>query len=484
MPTTSSDLYIDGRFSPSVSGDTRAATSPGSGETIAEVAWGDTEDAARAVDAARRAARGWARTLPIERAALCERVVEQIQANRQELIRMLSLDQGKPLAEAADEVAELITYFRMAAADAVAPQGFVPHTTDASRAGLVQRVPLGVVGIVTPWNWPYTMAAELLAPALAAGNTVVWVPAPTTAACSVLLARLIAEAEPPPGVFNFVPGDGPVVGNAVVSNRQVSAVGFIGSVATGARIAAAASGKVQLLELGGNGPMVILEDADLDLVVPAILESAFLCAGQSCTAGERFLVHRGLHDALTERLVGAVEAEIRLGDPFAESTTMGPVNNPGVAEKMDRHVGDALAKGAKALTGGERSRAEATDLYWPPTVLDAVNAGMEVAIEETFGPVVPLITFDTEAEALAALSDGPHGLLASIFTDDLAHGLALADQTESGWVNINLSTNVWESHLPFGGRSGTASGIGRVGGRFAMEAFSEPKTILYKTWSR
>ncbi len=221
---------------------------------------------------------------------------------------------------------------------------------------LVSRVPLGVVGVISPWNWPYTMGAEVFAPALAAGNVIVWVPAPTTTACSALLAEVIAEAGLPAGVFNFVPGPGPVVGDALAGHPGVAGIGFVGSVATGGLVAARAAGKTQLLELGGNGPMVILEDADLELAADAALEAAYLCAGQSCTAGERFLVHAAVRDEFVERVVAATRERVRLGDPFDPQTTMGPLNNEATAAKFDRHVGDAVAQGARICCGGRRGR--------------------------------------------------------------------------------------------------------------------------------
>jgi succinate-semialdehyde dehydrogenase/glutarate-semialdehyde dehydrogenase len=256
-------------------------------------------------------------------------------------------------------------------------------------------------------------------------------------------------------------------------------VGFIGSVATGASVAARAAGKTQLLELGGNGPMVILEDADLGLAAEAALEAAYLCAGQSCTAGERFLVHSAVRAEFTERVVALTKDRIRLGDPFDPGTTMGPLNNEPTAAKFDAHVGDAVARGARVCWGGGRAAGFATPLYAEPTVLDGVTVDMEIAREETFGPVVPVIEVDSAERALELTNGSPYGLTAAVFTGDLERGLAFAERARTGWVNINASTNLWETHLPFGGRAGSVSGRGRVGGRFAMETFTEPKTVLY-----
>jgi succinate-semialdehyde dehydrogenase/glutarate-semialdehyde dehydrogenase len=470
-------LYVGGAWIRGGAG-TMPATSPSTGERFAEVAVADLDDVDRAVEAARFAAAGWAALSAFERAACCESLAGSVRLHRDELARALAQDQGKPLfAEAYGEVDELSEYLHMAAEDAKRLEGVLPPSTSAEARVLVSRVPLGVVGVVSPWNWPYTMGAEVFAPALAAGNTVVWVPAPTTAACSGLLAEVIAEGGLPPGVFNFLPGPGPVVGDGVVSHPGVDAVGFIGSVATGRKVARRAAGKTQVLELGGNGPMVVLEDADLGLATEAALEAAYMCAGQSCTAGERFLVHASVRAEFVERVVAATVERVRLGDPFDASTTMGPLNNEGNASKFDQHVADAREAGATVCCGGARAHDRPTRLFAEPTVLDGVRLDMLVARDETFGPVVPVIEISSDADALEITNGSPFGLTAAVFTDDLERGLAFAEAARVGWVNINASTNLWEAHLPFGGRSGSVSGRGRVGGRSLLEAFTEPKTI-------
>jgi len=456
------------------------AVSPATGEAFASVAVASPADVDDAVAAAGAAGPAWAALSAFERAACCRAVAAAIEGRAGDLARALAEDQGKPLeAEARDEVSELAEYFRMAAEDAIRLAGGAPPSTSASRRVLTLRVPLGVVGVISPWNWPYTMGAELFAPAMAAGNTVVWVPAPTTSACCALLAEIITGAGVPAGVFSFLPGPGPVVGDAVAGHPGVRAVGFIGSVATGASVAARAAGKTQLLELGGNGPMVILEDADLGLATEAALEAAYLCAGQSCTAGERFLVHGAVRAEFVDRVVAATKDHIRLGDPFDPATTMGPLNNEPTAAKFDRHVAGALAAGARVCYGGGRAAGFPTPLFAEPTVLDEVTPEMEIAREETFGPVLPVIEVASAEQALELTNASPYGLTAAVFTEDLERGLAFAERARAGWVNINASTNLWESHLPFGGRSGSVSGRGRVGGRYAMETFTEPKTIVY-----
>jgi len=471
-------LFIGGEWRPGRS-PAVSATSPATGQDFASVATADPADVDDAVRAAAAAQPGWAAQSAFDRAAWCERIAVAVLGRREDLARVLTLDQGKPLAEAYDEVDELAEYFRMAAADARRMDGAFPPSISAGRRVITARVPLGVVGVISPWNWPYTMGAELFAPALAAGNAVIWVPAPTTSACCAVLTEIIDAAGVPAGVFSFVPGPGPAAGDALAGHPGVAGIGFIGSVATGGLVAARAAGKTQLLELGGNGPMVILDDADLDLAAEAALEAAYLCAGQSCTAGERFLVHAAVRAEFADRVAAATQQQVRLGDPFDPQTTMGPLNNEATAEKFDRHVADAVSRGAKLLTGGRRAGGFPTSLYAEPTVLDGVSLDMEIAAEETFGPVVPIIEVASAAEALELTNSAPFGLTAAVFTADLERGLAFAEQARAGWVNINSSTNLWESHLPFGGRAGSVSGRGRVGGRFAMESFTEPKTILY-----
>jgi succinate-semialdehyde dehydrogenase/glutarate-semialdehyde dehydrogenase len=473
------EMFIAGEWTASAGGETFEATSPGSGAVIGAVALGDRVDAQRAVEAARGAAEGWARLTAFERAAKMHAVGDLIESRRDELARTLTLDQGKPLqAEAYDEVAELVEYWRMAAEDAKRLGGELPNSFSPGKRVMLVRRPRGAVGVISPWNWPYTMPAELLAPALAAGNTVVWTPAPSTAVCAHALAQAIVDADVPPGVFNLATGPGPVVGDEIARNPGLAGIAFIGSTVTGNLVARAAAGKAALLEMGGNGPLVVMDDANIAAAVEATLVACYLCAGQSCTAGERILVQRGAHDEYVELLARAVSERVRLGDPFAAETTMGPLNNEPVAAKMDEHVADALERGASVVCGGARASGLGTDLYWQPTVLDDVPADARVAREETFGPIAPVVSIDSLEQAIELTNASPYGLLSAIFTADLASGLRFADAVRTGWVNINESTNYWESHLPFGGRAGTDSGIGRVGGAHVMHTFTELQTVV------
>lgn len=476
---TMTRLFIAGAWEEARSGETMQATSPATGEPIGAVAQGDREDARRAVAAAKVAFPAWAAATAFERADALRRIADACERRRDELARVLTLDQGKPLhGEAYDEVDELIAMWRGAAEDGIRIEGVLPPSaTPGTRVLLVRRA-RGPVAVVTPWNWPYTMPAEIVGPALAAGNTVVWNPAPSTAVCSGVLAECVAEAGLPPGTFNFVPGQGPVVGDEIVGHPDVAAVGFIGSTATGHRIARRAAGKSLLLEMGGNGPLVVLEDADLDAAADAAVMACFLCAGQSCTAGERLLVHEAVREDFVARLAERTAAGAQLGDPLAEGTQMGPLNNEAVAAKMDAHVRDAVARGAAVVLGGERAGGFPTDLYWPATVLDRVPPDAVAATDETFGPIAPVVAIRSLEEAIELTNASPYGLLAAVFTGDLRKGLHFAEHVRSGLVNINETTNYWENHLPFGGRAGSDSGTGRVGGRHPFELLTELQTVV------
>jgi len=452
--------------------------SPATGEQLCEVAEGTRADACAAVAAAVAGFSGWAAETAFARGRALHRVADACAARRDELARAATLDQGKPLSESFDEVDEVVAMWRGAAEDGIRLEGSIPPSSNPGKRVLVMRRPVGPVAVITPWNWPYTMPAEIVAPALAVGNTVVWTPAPSTAYCSALLAQCIADADLPPGVFNFVTGPGPVVGDELVGHPDVAAVGFIGSTATGLRIAARAAGKRLLLEMGGNGPLVVLDDADLAAAADAAIVGCFLCAGQSCTAGERILVHERVREEFVALLAQRTAAQAQLGDPLLRATTLGPLNNEGVAAKMDAHVEDAVARGARVVAGGQRAAGFPTDLYWPATVLDGVPEDALVATEETFGPVAPVIGIGSLDHAIELTNASPYGLLAAIFTADLAKGLRFADEARTGLVNINETTNYWENHLPFGGRAGTLSGVGRVGGRYPFDALTDLQTVV------
>src|SRR5256885_10285265 len=319
-------MFVGGRWVDSESGQTFEAISPGRGGVIGTLPKGNREDAARAIEIAHRARAAMAGLGAFDRAALLHRIADAMERHREDLAHWLSLDQGKPhKAEAVGEVGEAIEYFRIAAEDIKRLETNVIPSMSKNKLVFTLRVPRGVYGVITPWNWPLTMATEVIAPALAGGNTLVWAPATSTSAISVKLMECLAEADLPPGAVNLVTGPGSIVGDEIAGHPLVAGVGFVGSTETGRSVARRAAGKHVMLELGGNGPIVIFDDADLGRAAEGTITGCFLCAGQSCTAGERILVQRGIQDAFLARLQSAMTT-IRLGDPFDDGTTMGPLN--------------------------------------------------------------------------------------------------------------------------------------------------------------
>src|SRR5918995_1621203 len=303
MPTTTMPrLFVGGEWEEARSGATVQATSPATGESLGHVAQAGREDARRAIAAAKDASPAWGAGTAFERADALRRVAAACERRRDELARACTLDQGKPISESYDEVDELVAMLHGSAEDGLRLEGSIPPSMTPGAHVLLMRRPKGPVAVVTPWNWPYTMPAEIVAPALAVGNTVVWTPAPSTAVCSGLLAECVAEADLPPGVFNFVLGPGPVVGDELVVNPGTVAIGFIGSTATGRLIAERGAAKRMLLEMGGNGPLVVLDGADLEAAAAASISACFLCAGQSGTGGERLLAAEGVRDEFVARL--------------------------------------------------------------------------------------------------------------------------------------------------------------------------------------
>ncbi|HTJ90391.1 MAG TPA: aldehyde dehydrogenase family protein [Acidocella sp.] len=452
------------------------AINPATGETLGWLPRSRRETADKAVAAARAAQAGWAGRPVWERAAMCVAIAAEIDARRGDIARIVSQEQGKPLAEATGEVRKAADGFRLAAELVKNMRGEVIPAEDPRKLIMTLRQPRGVYAVITPWNFPVNIPVEYLAPGIATGNTIVWVPAPSTSLCAVALMQAIEAAGLPAGVINLVMGEGATVGDEIVGHPDTNGIGFTGSAATGRRIAERGAGKPMLLELGGNGPVLVFEDADLDKAATAAANGAFINAGQICAATGRLLVHRKIADAFAARLVEKAKA-IKLGDPLHQGTTMGPLNNANVAAKVREHVEDAVAAGATLLTGGRPRPDLGSDLFFEPTVLTGATRSMRVIREETFGPVLPIMTFENDAEALNLALDSEYGLSVGVFTADLERGMRFAEAIPAGIVNINAGSTYWELHLPFGGGSGTRSGLGRLGGKLTLEAMTEIKMM-------
>lgn len=469
--------FIGGEWVPSEGGEHRDATNPATGEVIATVPVGTRDDVARAIDAARSVQSELEFLSPFERAELVHDLGEALEANREHIAEWLTRDQGKPLAEARVEVDLAAEMYHNAAEDIKRDEPPTLASEHPDKRIFTMRKPHGVLGVITPWNFPLTIPSEYLAPGLAVGNAIVWVPAPSTAAVSVKLAEVFAETDLPNGALNVVVGEGPVVGNEVVTHDRTDAIGFTGSPETGDQIARDAGAKPTLLELGGNGPVIVLDDADVERAATVAAQGSFANAGQICTASERILVHTDIHDEFVER-VREVAADITVGDPTADDTDMGPLNNEQVAAKMDRHVRDALDRGARLEHGGERLDDAPTSLYYEPTVLTGVTREMAVNHEETFGPIAPIIEFEEYDEAIEIANEISLGLSSGVFTNSIERMYYFAERVETGLVNINEGAANWEIHTPIGGYSGKDSGVGRIGGRFTLEELSQLKTVI------
>lgn len=469
-------MYVGGQWVPAVDGATYRLTSPATGTEIAELPSAGAADVDRAITAAREAFRRWESASLFDRAAWCHRVAEVIDARRTDLARELTVEHGKPILEAMAEVASAAEGFRLAAEEAKRLTGQTVPVRDASKRVLTIRRPKGVWAVITPFNFPINIPVEYMGPALATGNPFVWKPAPSTSRIAIRLAECIEEADVPPGLVNTVTGPSVEMSQHLVSHPGVIGVGFTGSSAAGGAIAKAGAGKHLLLELGGNGPVIVLEDADLSRTVEAVGSAAFWNAGQSCAAAERIISESAVHDGLVDGLTEYAH-NVRLGEPWLETTTMGPVHNAGVAEKMDRHLADAVAGGAVVAFGGGPLQGMPTPLYYQPTVVRDVPPSAAVHEEETFGPIAPVTRVDGDEEILGVVNRSRLGLSCAIFTRDLRRALMLAERIEHGQVVVNDTSNYWELHMPFGGWSGKDSGMGRIGGRYTLETMTEVRSI-------
>src|ERR671910_531544 len=467
--------FISGDWAESTGETAREIVSPVTGETLATAPNASAADVARAAAAARAAQPAWAALSAWDRATVCHAIADLIVERRVEFARELSLEQGKPYAaEALADIDETAENFRIAAEDVKRMETAIIPSQDVNKRILTFRKPNGVYAAITPWNFPTLIPVELIAPGIAAGNTIVIKPSEWTPIAMANFMQIMADAGLPEGVVNVIYGDG-AVGARLIRDENVDCVGFVGSHTTAEKIVQAAGLKRTLIEASGNGPVVVCADADLEAAAKGAVYGGFFCAGQVCCATERVLVDRRVHDDFLAAVVKQAEGW-KLGDPFDDDTLVGPMNNEPTAAKMDRHLEDALEKGAEIVLGGGRDDGRPTRLYYQPTVLDGVGVDTLINEDETFGPIVPLITVADDDEALAVANDSHLGLQAAVYTSNLKRAFRYLDNLRVGNVVVNDSTDYWEAHEPFGGASGTRTGWGRIGGRYTMLDMTDLKT--------
>jgi succinate-semialdehyde dehydrogenase/glutarate-semialdehyde dehydrogenase len=468
------DLYIGGK-SVQAAGDRRFdVLDPATGRTIASVSDASVEDGIAAVDAAAQAASTWAATAPRERAEILRRAFDLMMRSADDLARLVSLENGKAIRDARGEVAYAAEFFRWYSEEAVRGAGSVMTAPSGANKILVLQQPVGICVLVTPWNFPAAMATRKIAPALAAGCTVVLKPASDTPLTALAMASILEEAGVPPGVVNVVPArrSGEVV-SAMLHDPRVRKLSFTGSTEVGRILLAQAAERVinTSMELGGNAPFLVFADADLDAAIEGAMVAKMRNAGEACTAANRFYVEAPVVEEFSRRLAERMSA-LQVGPGHEESTEVGPLVNEDTVSKVDHLVQGAVAEGAEVVAGGNRRGGEG--FYFEPTVLVNVKPDAAIVGEEIFGPVAPIVTFNDEAQAITLANASEFGLVCYVYTGDLARGLRVSEALESGMVGLNRGL-VSDPAAPFGGSK--QSGIGREGGHDGMLDYLESKYI-------
>jgi len=445
-------------------------------DVIGEYAQADAAQTRAAIAAARQAFPGWATGSIQERSIILDRVGTEILARKDELGRLLSREEGKTLPEGIGEAARAGHIFKFFAGEVLRLTG---DKVSSVRPGIdveVTREPVGVVGLITPWNFPIAIPAWKIAPALAYGNTVVMKPADLVPGCAWALAEILARAGTPAGVFNLVMGRGSIVGEVLVNDPDVAALSFTGSVSTGRGIAVKAvarMAKVQL-EMGGKNPLVVLDDADLPTAVNAAIQGAYYSTGQRCTASSRLIVTAGIHDRFVAAMIDKLNT-LKVDDALAPGTDIGPVVDPSQLEQDLRYIEIGKSEGARLVAGGERLTRENEGYYLSPALFTGSDNGMRIAREEIFGPVACVIRAKDYDEALALANDTEFGLCTGIVTTSLKHASHFKRHAQAGMVMVNLPTAGVDYHVPFGGRKGSSYGP-REQGRYAAEFYTTVKT--------
>lgn len=463
--------YIDGRWVGAGNSATFPVDNPATGDVIGHVPECGARETNDAIAAAERAFQGWRKKTAGERGALLERWFDLMIENSEDLARIMTLEQGKPLAEARGEITYGASFVKWFAEEARRVYGETIPAAAADGRIIVQKHPIGVVAAITPWNFPNAMITRKAAPALAAGCTIVIKPAEATPFSALALGVLAERAGIPKGVVNILTGRPADIGGALTKSPIVRKLTFTGSTRVGKILMeqCAATVKRVGLELGGNAPFLIFDDADLDAAVAGVMASKFRNGGQTCVCANRILVQDGVYDAFSARLAAAA-SKLVVGDGLAEETTIGPMINQAAIDKIQQHVDDATALGAEIVLGG-RLR---SGLYYEPTVLRNATIEMKIAREETFGPVAPLFRFATDDEAIAMSNDTPFGLASYLYTRDISRAFRAAEALEFGMVGINAGS-VSTTTAPFGGIK--ESGLGREGSHHGIEEFLEMKTL-------
>ncbi|CAM3722254.1 NAD-dependent succinate-semialdehyde dehydrogenase [Bordetella flabilis] len=462
-------LYIGGEWLP---GSGIPVVDPATGEVLADVADAGVADALRAVDAADAAAAGWRATPARQRADILRRWFQLMTDHAEELARLISLENGKALPDARGEVAYAAEFFRWYAEEAVRIQGEFRHAPSGANHILVDHEPIGIALLITPWNFPAAMATRKIGPALAAGCTVILKPASETPLTAYAMARLGAQAGVPPGVVNVLTTTQPAaVSNAMLADPRVRKLSFTGSTQVGRVLLAEAAKTVVScsMELGGNAPFLVFDDADLEAALDGAIIAKMRNAGEACTAANRFYVQSDIHDAFVAGLTKRMAA-LRVGSGLAEATQVGPMITANAVSKIDRLVSGAIAQGARVHTGGKPL--PGSGYFYPPTVLDNVPLDAEIAHAEIFGPVASVYRFKTEAEAIQLANHTEYGLAAYIYSGDLSRALRVGRAIESGMIAINRGI-MSDPAAPFGGVK--QSGLGREGGLTGVLEFMEPK---------
>jgi acyl-CoA reductase-like NAD-dependent aldehyde dehydrogenase len=473
-------LFINGESVEPSAGEMRELKEPASGSPLGKAAMAGEADVDQAVEAARAALEGaWGKTPPTERARLMHALADAIVANRKELTELETRNVGKAITSVKGEVATAAENFRWFAT-AIATIAGRTTPIGSSILAYTLKEPVGVAAQIVPWNFPIMMAAWKLAPALAAGCTVVLKPDPSTPLTALRVAELAAEVGIPAGVINIVPGDGPTTGAYLVKHPGVDKVAFTGSTATGSEIMRLCSEPVKRLslELGGKSPNLVFADANLDDAVPSSVYAIYYGAGQSCDARSRVLVEKPLYDEFVSRFTETA-AKMTTGDPLEEDTQMGSLISQGHRDKVHRLVEKGREEGVEVVTGGDP--VDGDGAFYPATVLAGVRNDMAVAQEEIFGPVVTVIPFEDEAEAVRIANDVKYGLTATVWTKDPARGHRLARQIKSGVIGINLPNTAFPG-LPFGGYK--QSGFGREGSLETIEMYLETKAVFTATGAK